>query len=374
MNYSERSKEQLRKACESALLAVEIYNKPSIKFKSGGYVVLMVIAWTALFHAIFYKKRVKPFHKRKGRFVLLSNGDVKLWEVEHCAREYYGSESDSPVEKNIKFFVPLRNEFEHRSYPALDATIFGECQSLLLNFDELLGAEFGQDARIRESLSFSLQLFPSSEPLSEAVRKNADVSRLAKFINDYRTSISAEIWNSGKFSFKAFLIQVSNHETTDSLPVQFVDYDKMTSEERAEIEKVIKLTREKVVEVRVVNAGMLKPGAVVKRVNTKLSNCSKREVRTKRESPAFNSHTHTLCYNEYKVRPKSDSSEKSKTMTRYCLYDEANNSYLYTTEWVEYLVGKLSDTGEFERILNAGLSEKRWEIVNASSYSENVNM
>lgn len=43
----------LNKARESALLAVETYNKPATSFKSGGYIVLMCIAWTSLFHAIF---------------------------------------------------------------------------------------------------------------------------------------------------------------------------------------------------------------------------------------------------------------------------------------------------------------------------------
>jgi hypothetical protein len=43
----------LQKAKDSALLAIEVYNKPAIKFRSAGYIALMVIAWTALFHAIF---------------------------------------------------------------------------------------------------------------------------------------------------------------------------------------------------------------------------------------------------------------------------------------------------------------------------------
>lgn len=43
----------LDKALDSALLAVETYNKPAVKFKSGGYIVLMCIAWTSLLHGIF---------------------------------------------------------------------------------------------------------------------------------------------------------------------------------------------------------------------------------------------------------------------------------------------------------------------------------
>ena len=50
-------KKCLEKSRDSALLAVETYNKPAIKFKSGGYIVLMVISWIALFHAIFFRQK-----------------------------------------------------------------------------------------------------------------------------------------------------------------------------------------------------------------------------------------------------------------------------------------------------------------------------
>jgi len=55
----------LEKARESAFLAVETYNRPRTSFRSGGYIVLMCIAWTALFHAIFFKRNVKPFYRKK---------------------------------------------------------------------------------------------------------------------------------------------------------------------------------------------------------------------------------------------------------------------------------------------------------------------
>ena len=46
-------------AKDSALLAVEVYDKPAVKFKSEGYIALMVMAWTALMHAIFLRKKVR---------------------------------------------------------------------------------------------------------------------------------------------------------------------------------------------------------------------------------------------------------------------------------------------------------------------------
>jgi hypothetical protein len=58
-------KESLEKARDSALLAVEIYNKPAVKFKSGGYIALMVIGWTALFHEYFIERRLNPTTAKK---------------------------------------------------------------------------------------------------------------------------------------------------------------------------------------------------------------------------------------------------------------------------------------------------------------------
>jgi len=133
----------LEKARESALLAVEVYNKPAVSFRSAGYVSLMVIAWTALLHAIFVRRDQMPYYRHKnGRFVKV-DGEFKHWELGECARHYWGEDNGNATRKNLEFFIPLRNKIEHRHIPALDASIFGECQALLLNFDALLGFEFG---------------------------------------------------------------------------------------------------------------------------------------------------------------------------------------------------------------------------------------
>lgn len=114
----------LEKATDCALLSVEIYNKPAIKFKSGGYISLMVIAWTALFHAVFYKRKVKPIYKLdNGRYERIG-GDYKFFELSYCLKEYYKTNTGNPVRKNLEFFVELRNRIEHRSFPELDSDLF----------------------------------------------------------------------------------------------------------------------------------------------------------------------------------------------------------------------------------------------------------
>ena len=147
----------LNKATDSALLAVETYNKPAVKFKSGGYIVLMCIAWTALFHAIFIKKKIKPLYKEKNGRYKKVNGDFQYWELKTCVAKYFAE--NNPIRKNIEFFIPLRNKIEHKFLPQLDANIFAECESLLLNFDKIIENEFGVQYCLRETLSFVLLVF-----------------------------------------------------------------------------------------------------------------------------------------------------------------------------------------------------------------------
>ena len=100
----------LEKALDSALLAVETYNKPAVKFKSGGFIVLMCIAWTSLFHAIFFRKKIKPYYRDKNwkRFKRV-DGEIQFWELKTCVKEYFKGQ-DCAIKKNLEFFIPLRNK------------------------------------------------------------------------------------------------------------------------------------------------------------------------------------------------------------------------------------------------------------------------
>lgn len=76
----------LNKALDSALLAIETYNKPAVKFKSGGYIVLMCIAWTSLLHGIFLRKKVKPIYKEKNGRYKKVNGEIQYWELKRASQ------------------------------------------------------------------------------------------------------------------------------------------------------------------------------------------------------------------------------------------------------------------------------------------------
>lgn len=337
----------LNKALDSALLAIETYNKPAVKFKSGGYIVFMCIAWTSLLHAVFIRKKIKPIHKEKnGRFKKV-NGETQYWELKTCVLKYFINTND-PIRKNLEFFIPLRNKIEHRFLPELDSNIFAECESMLLNFDKIVEKEFGAKYCLRESLSFALQLFPSSETLTMATRENKDYCSVLAFIDKYRSSIGADVISTGEYAFKAFLIQVANHKSSEALPIQFLSYDKMTDEEKRGVEKITALIKEK--HIPVANDDKIKPGTVVERVQAALG--GKMIIRGKKKVDKFNSDTHIRCWKKYGVRPDSNSEHPEQTKTQYCVYDSMNKNYGYTQAWVNFLIEKMSDENEYDSLFN----------------------
>lgn len=336
-------KPYLLKAKDSALLAIEIYNKPAVKFRSEGYIALMVMAWTALLHAIFLRQGKSPYYKGKNRRYVKVDGDFKHWELAECAKQLWGSDTENPVRKNLEFFIPLRNKIEHRYIPQLDGAIFGECQALLLNFDAAVGHYFGTRFQLRESLSFSLQLFPNSESFAQAVKSNKNLADIKKFIEDYRGMLSPAVMASGQFAFKAFLIQVANHASSEALPIQFVQYDKLNDEQKAEFEKFAVMVKWK--SSNIINGGLMKPGAVVKAVQQALGNL--KVPRINGTVDKFNSTTHERCWKRYGVRPATGAKKPDATKQEYCSYDQPHGDYLYTPAWVNFLIDKMNDDAEY---------------------------
>jgi hypothetical protein len=72
--------------------------------------------------------------------------------------------------------------------------------------------------------------------------------------------------NSGQFAFKAFLIQVANHLSQDTMAIQFVQYDKLTEEQKAEVSRIPVLIKLK--SIGVLNESYMRAGEVVKKFSS----------------------------------------------------------------------------------------------------------
>lgn len=324
----------VEKAKESAILAIDIYNRPMTAFRTQGFTVMMVIAWTSLLHAFFEHEGIDYYYyeneKRKS-----IDGDDKAWELSKCIDEC--KELSHAAKENIKLFIALRNKIEHRFAPAFDLDICGECQALLLNFEELLTSTFSDYYSLNSVLSIPLQVLTVREPWQyEILRKtqNKHYNELKNFIDNYRASLSDDIFADNQFSFRVYLIsKTGNHRSSADRAIEFIKYDPANPEQFRDIEKDIALIKEK--RVQVANPGQLMPKEVSVLVEERLGK-------------PFSVVLHTKAWKYYNVRQRGKQAEGCKT--EYCHFDIPHRDYVYTQAWVDFLVEKLSDDSEYERV------------------------
>lgn len=332
----------VQKARESALLAVETYNRPTATFRSGAYIVLMVIAWSSLFHAVFLRKRIKPFYRKKNstRYEKI-DGEPKRWELKECLQQYH--KSDNPAaRKNLEFFIGLRNRIEHCSLSQLDPEIFGECQAMLLNLESLLISEFGDQYAIRGGLTFALQfsmVAPSGQSAQGAKDQAKSFKGVKQYVDAFRSSLSTEVQSDLAYSFKVYLVpKIGSHGGKDAVAVEWVKYDPAKPEEMKQYEKVVAMIKPK--EIQIANLGLLKPTQVGNKV-------------AKRLGKPFTTYDHKLCYDHFKIRPSRGAADPSACNAQFCVYDDLHKDYGYKPEWVEFLSEKLADATTYDAVIGS---------------------
>lgn len=341
-------REHLQKCRDCTVAAVDAYNRPGSRFRTPQYIVLITIAWTALFHALFHRGKRRPWHRRKPsstgkgvRYVKV-DGEPKHWELSECLKQHYG-DSHPPERRNLEFLIGLRNKIEHRNLPEFDAPLYGECQAALLNLEELLVREFGHRYALTEQLAVSLQ-FSQVVPEQKGKALRAVTSRAAKSVKDYvetfRSGLPADVLNSMKYSFSVFLVpRVANRATSADAAIQFIKIDEASPEELDRLGKLNVLIKEK--HIPIANLDRYKPSEVVEALNARLA------------SP-INQHVHTCAWKHYGVRPATGAAHPEHTKAEYCVYDEPHDDYVYTKAWIDMLATNLSKPEIRQQILAHG--------------------
>lgn len=325
-----KAKTILESSRDSALLAVEIYNKPRTAFRSEGYISLMIIAWTKLFHAIFHCTiGDKYFYKKKNGRYDLADGERKAWELSTCINKY--RDLSEPVKTNLKFFIKLRNKIEHRhvNKKEVDVLIFGECQALLLNYESLLVKYFGEKYALHESLVYSLQLSRLRHSKQIDASKSAlakDVQEIKKYVDDYRTSLSDNIFYAPEYSIQLIAIPKVSGTARGDVAVEFVNLSQLSEEDKEVFDQITTLIKDKKIKVEGSNVGKLKPQIVCDKVNEKIGKVDFLK-------PIY----HSWVFKVFEIRPKAGDDDPFNTDTRFCHYDEAHDDYLYNDDWVAIL-------------------------------------
>lgn len=331
-------RDNLDKCQLSALAAVEAYNRPGKRFRTAHFLVLIVIAWCALFHAIFYRKNIKPWYKRKNGHYERIDGDPKHWDLAECLRQHYGTAN--PAERcNLEFLIGLRNKIEHRHLPDLDASLYGESQAALLNLEELLVAEFGARYALADQLVVSLQfsmVMPAEKRRATRALAKQQARTVKEYIEKFRGNLPSTVLNSMKYSYNVYLVpKVANRASAADAAVEFVRVDETSEEELRRLERLNVLIREKRIPIQ--NLDMLKPTQVIEQINAKCPHI-------------VSMNTHAAAWRHFKVRPAYGAAKPHECQTDFCVYDEPHKDYVYTAAWVAKCVEAFSNPDTFRAI------------------------
>jgi hypothetical protein len=326
----------LHKARESSLLAVETFNRPTAEFRTGAYTSLMIIAWTSLLLSAIVRGGGVPYelHPTSEQPLLMPDGSKKFLCLTDCLGRYFVG-GNPPVTANLKLFISLRNRIEHAEVPGLDQKVFGEAQALLLNFEGVLTKEFGRRFSLPQGLAFPVTFsYVPPVPAAETMRRrlSSDRMQVLRFIDEYRSSLTAGEIGSQAYSFRVFLLpRIGNHQGSADVAVQWVDMATLAPDQVDEYEHQVAALL-KVKQVCIADNGLLRAGAVANRVAAALG-C------------IFTASTH-----HSKACKKLGAWIKGKKPTgptecdsRYCVWSEPYADCLYTKTWVDRLIEKLSN-------------------------------
>ena len=324
----------LQAAKHEAVLAVDLYNRPLLDRSLEAFTVHMNIAWTYLAHALFTRDGLDfRYRDDRGRFQRVDGGQIKTWELSRCVKELYPHIND-PVRRNIEFFIPLRNMVEHRYAHMLEAVIAGRAQSYILNFEHKVIAEFGVPESLASVLRLPVFLTTLTEDATEGVKHayNLLPTRMRNFISSYDDQLPQEVRDHPAYEFKIYLLPKTSSRRTADAAIEFVRLEDLPDELRGKIEEVRVIIRDR--QVPTANQGNMRPKAVAVAVQARIPF-------------RFSHYTHHgRAVKHFGVRGTGPTS----TDGRYCVYDEANDTYLYTRAWVEKLVHECSTAEGFATV------------------------
>lgn len=318
-------------------LAVDLYNRSGNERQLEAFIVHMGMGWLKLLQAHAEKNGGDPyFRNRRGHRIRHEDGGWKFKPLQTLLNEYF-SDAD-PRKANIEFFIGLRNVIEHRYEKNTATLVAGRTQAYLLNYENSLVEWFGQEEAMGSELRFPLFLSSITSDAAEAVKAvRAQVPRgILEWVQDYDATLEPAISADQQFDFRIYLIPHKGPKTDADAVMTFVKPDNLTEDQRAVMDQVQTIIREK--QVPVADLGALRAGQVVEEVSAELAT-------------PFTMHIHTQAWKYFKVRPPTNAADKHNTKSDFCRYNAAFEQYVYTKAWVGYLIRKLSDQRVYDAVV-----------------------
>ena len=118
----------LNKATEAFMMAIEIYNKPSIKYRVEGFALFICNAWELMLKAHLIKKNGMDS-------IYYKDNANRTLSLENCIEKVFTNNKD-PLRKNLEKIIELRNTSTHFITEEYEMVYIPLFQACVLNFSE----------------------------------------------------------------------------------------------------------------------------------------------------------------------------------------------------------------------------------------------
>ena len=136
------SKKLTIKSKAAFFLALELYNKPTIKYRTESFSILFTNAWELLLKAYIFEqshaKKLSIFRRKK------RNQKRESITIDDCLNKMFQNNND-PVRKNIEYVSEIRNEAAHLVVSELDPYFSRVFQAGITNYVRYLQNWFNVD-------------------------------------------------------------------------------------------------------------------------------------------------------------------------------------------------------------------------------------
>jgi hypothetical protein len=329
---------------QEAVLAVKLFNDPTGERNLEGFVVHMHLAWLYLLQADWTKAareyRIRDSSVKSVRYKKI-DGEYQTPSLEWFVQETW--DQASAVRANLQFFIKLRNKIEHRhkgSDASLATLVMGQCNALLLNYEEALVSSFGNASSLALTLRFPIFVGGFTDEGKDALVKmtNQLPRDLRTFLADYDKSLDDAVSRDSRYCLRLTVVLEQGQRKGD-LAMQFVKLDDLDDEARKALQDVaakgLVVTRNK--KVGVSNLGNLRATEAKDQV-------------AKAIPYKFTMFHFTEAYKAGGYRPANNAKNPEDTRTDFVIYDDVYNDYTYTPAYVKYLIRKCSTLEGFRSV------------------------
>lgn len=184
----------ISKATEAFCMAIELYNKPTIKYRVEGFSLFICNAWELMLKAHMIKKNGEDS-------IYFKNNTGRTLSLENCIQKVFTNSKD-PLRINLEKIVELRNTSTHfitEEYEMVYVPLF---QSCVLNFNEKMLQFHNIDMTTivpQNFLSLSVSMKALNE--NEIIAKYPEA--IAQKILEQKSTIEdLSVGNNAKFSIR----------------------------------------------------------------------------------------------------------------------------------------------------------------------------